>query len=177
MTKFRAVALLLAFALLLGAFGFQLYSKQILEADPDQDNASTYTSVSRVSAARGEILDRNGVVLVTNRASYNLVFNSYVLYNADNPNESLRQLVNLCSELGIAYTDHFPVSYEKPYEYTLSELSTTWQGYYRSFLNYREWDSDMSAMQLIKLLRESYRIPDDWTEEEARRVIGIRYEL
>ena len=116
----RAVAVLLLFAAILSLFSFRMYGLQVRDVDPDTDSASTYTTWSRVTAARGEILDRNGNVLVTNRASYNLVFNNYVIYNSENPNESLRKLVNLLQEREIDYAEHFPVTLDKPYEYTLS---------------------------------------------------------
>ena len=44
---------------------------QAAEQDPTPSGSVTYHT--RVTAARGEILDRNGNVLVGNRASYNLV--------------------------------------------------------------------------------------------------------
>ena len=124
-TRLRATAVFLLFALILGLFGFRMYQLQIRDADTQSSSLSTYTTWSRVTAARGEILDRNGNVLVTNRASYNLVFNNYVFYNSDSPNESLRKLVNLLSENKIAYVEHFPVTLEKPYEYTMEDLSST----------------------------------------------------
>ena len=65
----RAVAVLLLFAAILSLFSFRMYGLQVRDVDPDTDSASTYTTWSRVTAARGEILDRNGNVLVTNRAS------------------------------------------------------------------------------------------------------------
>ena len=173
----RAVAILLLFATVLGLFGFRMYGLQIRDADPNSSLESTYTTWSRVTAARGEILDRNGNVLVTNRASYNLVFNNYVIYNSDHPNEALRKLVNLLQEREISYLEHLPVTLEKPYEYTLSQLSSTWQGYFKDFLSYREWDSDISAAQLMKQLRSAYRIPNDWEDREVRLVVGLRYEL
>lgn len=173
----RAVAVLLLFAAILSLFSFRMYGLQVRDVDPDTDSASTYTTWSRVTAARGEILDRNGNVLVTNRASYNLVFNNYVIYNSENPNESLRKLVNLLQEREIDYAEHFPVTLDKPYEYTLSELPAVWQEYFKEFLNYRQLDSDISAAQLMKQLRNAYRIPNDWTDREVRLVIGLRYEL
>ena len=173
----RAVAVLLLFAAILSLFSFRMYGLQVRDVDPDTDSASTYTTWSRVTAARGEILDRNGNVLVTNRASYNLVFNNYVIYNSENPNESLRKLVNLLQEREIDYAEHFPVTLDKPYEYTLSELPAVWQEYFKEFLNYRQLDSDISAAQLMKQLRNAYRIPNDWMDREVRLVIGLRYEL
>lgn len=175
-SRSRAVAILLLFATVLGLFGFRMYGLQIRDADPGGSD-STYTTWSRVTAARGEILDRNGNVLVTNRASYNLVFNNYVIYNSDNPNESLRKLVHLLQEREISYEEHLPVTLEKPYEYTLTQLPSVWQGYFKDFLNYREWDSDISAAQLMKQLRSAYRIPNDWEDREVRLVVGLRYEL
>lgn len=177
-SKKRALTLLVLFALILGLFGFRMYGLQIRDADPNAGAAaSTYTTWSRVTAARGDILDRNGNVLVSNRASYNLVFNNFVLFNGENPNESLRRLAALLWDQGIDYIEHFPVTWEKPYTYTLSDQSTTWRGYFKDFLNHRDWDSDISASQLIKLLRQSYNLPNDWTDQEIRQVIGLRYEL
>ena len=132
-SRSRCIAILLLFAVVLSLFGFRMYGLQVRDVDPDSNRDATYTTWSRVTAARGEILDRNGNVLVTNRASYNLVFNNYVIYNSDNPNESLRKLANLLQERGIAYLEHLPVTLDKPYEYTLSELSSTWQGYFKDF--------------------------------------------
>lgn len=176
-TKRRAVTLFLLFAMVLGLFGFRMYDLQVLSAGEQDSGLSTYSTWTRVTAARGEILDRNGNVLVTNRASFNLVFNNFVFYNSDSPNESLRRLVNLLYDNQISYIEHLPVTLEKPYEYTLDSLSSTWQHYFRSFLNYWDLDSDISAAQLMKQLRSAYRIPNDWTDREVRMVVGLRYEM
>lgn len=176
-TRFRAVVLLLIFALLLGFFSVRMYSLQILGTGKVVDNASAYTTEIRVRASRGDLLDVNGNVMVGNRASYNMVFNSYVLLSSDNPNENLRRLVNLCSELGIAYEDHFPITLTRPYEYCHSEFSDSWQDYFLAYLAALDVDSDISANRLMKTLRSRYSIPEEWTDNEARRVIGLRYEL
>lgn len=176
-TGTRAVAVLLIFAIILSLFGFRMYGLQVRDANPQDSGMTTFTTWSRVTAARGEILDRNGNVLAANRASYNLVFNNYVFYYSEEPNESLRKLLNLLTAEGIEYIEHFPVTLTKPYEYTTEELSSTWQRYFKKYLNYQTLDSDISAAQLMKQLRSTYRIPNTWTDEEARRVIGVRYEL
>ena len=176
-TRFRAVLLLLIFALILGFFSVRMYSLQILGTGKVVDNASAYTTEIRVRAARGDLLDVNGNVMVGNRASYNMVFNSYVLLSSDNPNENLRRLVNLCTELGIEYEDHFPITAVRPYEYCHDEFSDSWQDYFLAYLAALDVDSDISANRLMKTLRSRYSIPDDWTDGEARRVIGLRYEL
>lgn len=177
LTKRRAVVLFVLFAIIVGLFGLRMYDVQVLGGGNVNAGSSTYTTWSRVIAARGEILDRNGKVLVTNRASYNLVINNYVFYNSDSPNESLRRLVHLLWENNIDYIEHFPVTLEKPYEYTLDSISNQWQGYFKSFLDYRELDSDISAAQLMKQLRSAYRIPNEWEDWEVRMVVGLRYEL
>lgn len=176
-TRFRALALLVAFALLLGAFSVRMYAMQIMDAGDVVEHSSTYTSYYTVKAARGDILDRNGNVLVSNEATYNLVFNNFVLMNSDDPNSNLLRLVQLCQTLGIEYIEHFPVSLARPYTYTLDQQSTTWQGYFQTYLSDMEIDSDVSAPRLMQALRRRYRIPDDWSDADARRVIGLRFEL
>lgn len=176
-TKVRLISLFLVFALLLGAYGYRLFDLQVIHARQGEITANTFTYYTRVTAARGEILDRNGNVLVGNRASYNLILNNYALFNSSDPNESLRQLVSLCRKLDVKYIDHLPITQSKPYEYITEEFSSTWNGYFRDFLSQYGWDADMSAAQIIKLMRTRFRIPDEWTEQEVRDVLGLRYEL
>lgn len=175
--KFRLISLLLVVVILFGLYCYRLFDLQVLNAKEIDLSANTFTYYTRVTAARGEILDRNGNVLVGNRASYNLIINNYALFNSSDPNESLRQLVNLCQKLNVDYNDHLPITQSKPYEYITEEFSSTWNGYFRQFLSQYGWDSDISAAQVIKLMRSRFHIPDDWTEQEVRAVLGLRYEL
>ena len=176
--SFRVGVLILLIAVMAGIFGVRLYDVQVTQASQvDHTPSGSHTYRTRVTAARGEILDRNGKVLIGNRASYNLTLIYAIVFSAENPNENLRKLTNLCNELGLEMTDHFPVTMEKPYTYTTNEYSSTWNSYFKTFLDERGWDSDISAPQLIRRLKDTYHLPADWTEEETRRVISIRYEL
>lgn len=176
-TRFRASIVLLIFVIIMGIFSFRLYSLQVIETEGSTDNTTTFTTYTRVKAARGDILDRNGNALVSNRASYDLVFNYYVISNAEDTNEQLLRLIRLCKDLEIEYLDTFPVTEKRPFEYTLDEYSTTQQGYFQAYLANRDWDSDITAPLLMRRLREAYDIPVEWSEEDARAVIGLRYEL
>ena len=175
----RRVGLILAiFTGIICLFALRLYAMQIIQTGGQVDNTKTFTTITRVKAARGDILDRNGNVLVSNRASYDLVFNHYVILSADGTNDHLLSLVKLCKELGVSYYDHFPVTMEEPFAYTLSDYNSTWQGYFQAYLPSRGGlDSDISAPLLIQKLRDSYKLPESWTDEEARAVLGLRYEL
>lgn len=179
LTQFRSHLLLMIFCGILGIFVFNLYNKQVQETGGKiADNSTTYTTWTYVKAARGDILDRNGNVLVGNRASYNLVINHYVLASSNSPNEDIYKLMMLCKEMGIEYTDRFPVTKERPFTYTLDQYNSTWQGYFQTYLKQRgDLDSDISAPLLVEQLRKSYSIPEEWSDEEARLVLGIRYEM
>lgn len=178
-TRFRAYLFLLLFVVIIGAFSFKLYDEQIIKTGGGTtSNEATFVTQTRVKAARGEILDRNGNVLVSNRASYDLVLNHYVLLSAKGTNDYLYQLVTTCKELGIEYNDSFPISQERPFTYTLDQQTGTQQGYFQSYLAYMgDIDSDITAPLLVKKLRELYNLPAEWSDDDARLVIGMRYEM
>ena len=179
LVRFRIFIFLMLTAMLVGLFALRLYKVQAVQSDSTYvaSDADSMTYMTTVEAARGNILDRNGNVLISNRASYNIVIINYVLFNSETPNESLLRVLELCEEQGIAYDSHFPVSSTRPYTLLLDEQSSTWQGYYRAFLANRDYDADISAQTLMKNLTSAYRIPDDWTQEQAYKVISVRYEL
>ena len=94
-TRFRSLFLLTLVAIVLSFFCIKLYMMQIGNESGGINNMTTYITRTRVRASRGDILDTKGNVLVTNRASYDLVFNHYVILNAGDPNERLLELALL----------------------------------------------------------------------------------
>ena len=177
MTRFRSAVLLGIFGFVMFLFATKLFSLQIIETKGNTDNATTYSTITTVRAARGDILDRNGNVLVGTRASYDLVFNHYVIKSADQRNQYLYDLLKKCEELGVTHNDHFPVTATRPFEYTLDSYNTSWQGYYQNFMVDWGLDPDITAPLLVERMRERYELPEEWTDEEARGVIGLRYEF
>ena len=177
-SRLRAVLLLLFFSLVLMLFSVRLFDLQILkETTSTTGNITTFVTQTRVKAARGDILDRNGNKLVGNRASYDLVFNHYVITSSDDTNGSLYKLVQACKELGIEVKDHLPVSRQRPFVYITDQFTAAWQGYFHSYMVDRDMDSDITAPLLVDTLRQRYRIPGEWSDVDARAVIGLRYEF
>ena len=177
MTRFRSFMLLGIFGFVIFLYATKLFSLQIIETKGNTNNATTYSTITTVRAARGDILDRNGNVLVGNRASYDLVFNHYVIKSADDRNQYLYNLLKKCEELGVSHNDHFPVTATRPFMYTLDDYNSSWQRYYQSFMVDWGLDPDITAPLLVERMRERYDLPEEWTDEEARGVIGLRYEF
>ena len=177
-TRLRARIVILLFLAVVVFFGLKLYDLQVIQTGGNTDNTTTFTVTTRVKATRGDLLDTNGNVLVGNRASYDLVINHYVLLTADGTNDYRYKLVKRCQEADVTYSEHFPVSLERPFVYTLDQFSSAWQNNFQEYLAYvAGLDSDISAPLLVQRLREYYDIPVTWTEDEARQVIGLRYEM
>lgn len=177
-TKRRIRILLAAFGVLVLFFVMYLYNLQIIQTGGNKDNTTTFTTMTRVKAPRGDILDTNGNMLVGNRASYDLVINHFVIKSTNGTSQHLYNLVKRCQEQGIEYTEHFPISKERPFVYTLDEQNATWQNYFQVYLAAKgDLDSDITAPLLIEKLRERYNLPAEWTDEEARAVLGLWYEL
>ena len=177
-TRARVIIMIALFLGVVLFFGFRLYDLQVVQTGGKTDNTTTFTTYVRVKAARGDILDTNGNLLVSNRASYDLVINHYVLITADGTNDYLYKLIKRCQEAGVTYTEHFPISQERPFVYTLDDYNSSWQSNFQEYLAYLGGlDSDISAPLLVDRLRDVYDIPKEWTDEEARQVIGLRYEM
>jgi len=175
--RIRTIAFITLIAVIMGLFTFRLYKVQSsMDEEALQEADSTYY-LTTIEAARGQILDRNGTVLVTNRASFNIVIVSFVLFNGPTPNQSLLDLIALCDEMEIEIVSHFPVTEAKPYEYLLDEQNEYWQDHFRTFLRNRSLDTDISAGALMRMLREQYGIDDQLSDEQFYRLVSIRYEL
>ena len=172
--RFRTGVVIALIFLVAAIYSIRLFGLQLTKKDNSTYNSSNTTTYTQtVSAARGEILDRHGNILVRNRATYNVTLASFVLFNSDDPNGYLLKLAETCKKNGIEYVDSLPLSATTPYVYTGEETGYT----FKRFLLGREWDAELTAENLAKKLKSVYHIPEEYTEEQARMVMGLRYEL
>ena len=178
-TRVRAGVVLALFCIILFFFSLKLYDMQVVQSSGSSASQKTFITRTTVKAARGELLDRNGKVLVTNRSCYDLVFNHYVICSADGTNEYLLKLVQMCRKEGIEYTEYCPVSKDAPFTYTQNDITAAQQSYFLAYLPEVAGglDSDITAPLLMRKLRQHYKIPEEWSDADARAVIGLRYEL
>ena len=90
--RFRMIVFICFIVAMMAVFALRLYKLQTAELVTADADSMTYRTT--MEASRGNILDRNGNVLVSNRASYNLVIINFVFFNAPDPNGNLLKVLN-----------------------------------------------------------------------------------
>lgn len=135
----------------------------------------TVMRTQTLSASRGEIYDRNGVPLVTNRTVYAVCFDYFSWSNATRCTV-IRDTLALLEQHGIPYEDELPVTMSPPYDYTCEPDSASARRMTR-FLQYNGLDESLPAAEAMQKLIQVYKMPDSFTEEEIRRVIGVLFDM
>lgn len=115
--KIRVTVLLSLFGAILLVFAGVLYSVQVVHGEEYLDNTS-YTIVENenVETVRGSILDSSGRVLVGNEQVYNIVLDLDLM--GEQRNRILLELLELCREYGVEWSDSLPISDTAPWLYT-----------------------------------------------------------
>ena len=125
-SKNRIIALLVLVLLTVGIFSFRLWRLYLASDDAsvkvESKDALTYSTT--VQAARGNLLDRNGKILVRNRASYNIDIINFVFFSGKSPNLRLQELIALCDAGGEQVVDTLPISMQRPYQYTKDKATS-----------------------------------------------------
>ena len=80
--RFRMIVFICFIVAMMAVFALRLYKLQTAELVTADADSMTYRTT--MEASRGNILDRNGNVLVSNRASYNLVIINFVFFRLFN---------------------------------------------------------------------------------------------
>ena len=112
------------------------------------------------------------------------------------------RLIRLCEEYGVSWTDGLPLSRNQPFAYTFSSAGSTQRVRFQRYLADQGWSDtsitastafpmmsdslreslgtsarSLSANQLLQLMRKSFDLPEDLSDEEARLAVGVLYEL
>ena len=193
--RVRGIAGVLFLILLL--FVWVLYDLQYVHgADYLEQSRRKIAKTETVEASRGDILDRYGRVLVTNRESYNVSLDTSFM---EDVNGTLGRLLDICRAEEVSWADTLPISEEAPFVFTFDTASSgAVSNLYalaesikktaglpdraeadaiRAAAQAGESYSSPSAAAFLEALAEYYQIDPLLPDSELRALVGVRYEL
>ena len=162
----RYYQLISIIAILMLALSIRLFVLTVLQEDKWAEAAVNQNTKEVVtSAPRGEILDRYGRELATNKQIFTVSFNVSGLETAD-INRSAYALVKLLEENGDEYVDNFPIVIKKngQFKYTYDEDKVKW-------LKSIGLTADATCEEAFNKLRKDYDIDPELDRRDAVEVL------
>ena len=191
--RVRSALLMVFFACLLLDFCSILYRLQVVEGAQWRANANyNVTQSETVDGVRGDILDRNGRVLVSNQLGYAVELDTSLM--GEHTNEVLSQLLALCQEEGVEWSDTLPVSKQAPWTYTKEEnlfayisegedgKTQTLPTQLGKLAEEYEWvksakTASISAEALMEAMCETFSVETKTLTPQVRELLGVLYEV
>ena len=160
------------------SFGVLLYNMQVVNGSKYAAEGSASVSQSTVKATRGEILDRNGKVLVGNRQGSAVVFDATKFPSfseQEERNKIILSLINLFEQNGDEWTDELPIYIDGGGNYAYTEDSEhdieVMLG--KDMLNLNRY---ASADDCMKALIERYKL-ENYSKKDARAIASVCYQM
>lgn len=180
-SKGRFFLLKILVVLMLCAVLWKLMELQLVNGEEYKEIAEMRLTTNIVEKApRGEIFDRYGTSLVSNKVGY-----CVVMQKAGMSDEELNKVFEKTTALlkgdECEYYDTFPISFE-PYKFEFvddnnnDDVNDDREKWFEDNIYKKKIDKDMSASAVIEAFKEIYKIDASYSEEQARRIIGARYE-
>jgi len=130
-----------------------------------------YTKEVTVKAARGEIVDRNGIAIAANRTAYNVIFDKSYIKMAE-ANEIILAAFQIIEKQSEEYNESIPITQKEPYAFR--------DGYETSIasLKARIGLQDYATFENVwDALCERYDIASELSKNQKRIIMGVRYEM
>ena len=178
-SKERVVAMAVLLVLLLAVYLVFLYRVQIIEGEEYYlAGSQMQTKEETITASRGDILDRYGRVLISNKECYDLTIDTAKLFASEDPNAVLLELIDMVNEFGDTYIDDLPISMEPPFDYdpNMTEIQRTMlEAYFKD--KEKSLPANPTAVELLSYMRTRYDIDSNYTSEQMRKIAGLRYSI
>lgn len=174
----RGIVVVSAFLLVFAIFLGSLFKMQVIDG---KEYAEAGSSISvktvKVEGARGEILDRNGSPLVTNRQGNSIIFDyAYFPPIKENSkrNQIIKALIELFEQQGLEWNDNLPivldaggnVTFAEDREKDIEELRT----------DILKLNTYATAQNCMDALVEKYSL-EQYDTATARKIASVRYEM
>lgn len=176
----RLIVLLGFLAVVLIFFAVMLFHYQIIKGNSYRAQSMAGTARREtVETSRGIITDRNGKVLVSNRLTYTLKFSDESFDDDAACNAAVWRLITLCRQESLSWIDPLPLTNTAPFALTTDTPGETFINWLDQHdIPYTGKDTvslSISGGELLDMARKIYKISDDYTDDQARLVAGVRY--
>lgn len=198
----RLIAMILLCVLLFGLGVGRLFQFQIVEgAGYLRDTQQSTSKTLSLSAARGEIVDRNGIPFTRNKAAFQVEFDYTFMKKSardksalDNEatNETIYKLITVFESMNEKWLDHLPVSMQAPYEFIagkesdvsrlkkkleINDYATAEDCLYWIYKNFglKKYQENGKCTHCQKPFNEC--VYEEYPEEICRKIAGVRYEM
>ena len=175
----RILALCAVMLLITTALAYRMIQLQLIQG-PNAAAAINTTVIRKYDeiASRGEILDRNGNVMVGNALVFSVQLDHY-RWDKTGQNDVILRLHEILKESGNACLDVLPLNWQMPLTYTYDSLESGTGRKLARFLAKQGWPSaeELTPTRLFGLLCDRYEVDTDLPLEQRRAIIGLRYYL
>ena len=179
-SKYRFFILKATAVLMLAMITVRLFSMQVIDGEVYVKTAESRASTGTVTKApRGDILDKYGRVLVTNKSGYSVRLKK----TSDDDvkiNEIVSEIVSILEDTENPVVNSLPITLEYPYEFEFEDRndndssSDEKDNWFEN--NKHNLNSDMSADDVIRAYCDIYGISGDYKSEHIRSMVSVRYE-
>ena len=154
-----------------------LYRLQIIQgAEFYKENTENVHTKKVVPAARGNIYDRYGRLLVSNSSCNNITIDTAELFEQEDPNATILKLIHAMELYGDSYTDTLPITMDAPFSY-IEDMTYLQRSMLDAWLKANKMNSDATAVEVLAKMRTRYGIDNAYTAADMRKIAGIRYEI
>ena len=183
--KRRYISILCVFFAIMILYVVVLAKVQIEGSENVTDGSVAYTRTVTVSGLRGSIYDRNGVLLVGNETSYDVMMEYGAIPDTTKElNECILDILKVLEQMGVtdklSCDDYFPLTGTYPdlsYIDAVSYTDTKEYKYLTQVLSANKLDPhSTSATKLAEALVKKYKL-SDYTEQEITKLLTVRYEM
>lgn len=174
--KGRFITMIVLFCCIFLGFSLILVKAQLINGDEYIKSGSSSSSSTQVKAIRGQILDRNGVVLVGNRQGNDIIFNASEFPSTKNQgdrNKIIRSLVSLFEKNNIEWINNLPIEIDSHGNYQFvenKELEIT-KLKSRDMLHLNKYATANDCMSEIV---KRYAL-EDYSKEDALKIGAVCY--
>ncbi len=174
MSKRRFIIIISLFFVLFSVFAINLFNIQVI--NPTKDRGAAVSSIKvNVDAIRGDILDRNGYPLVTNKQVNKIVFN-YTNFPKDyeSRNKIILELIRLFDKNDTQWHDNLPIEIKKG-SLVFSEGRENEVSYLKSeaFLDLNHY---ATVENCFNALVSRYKL-SEMSMKQARNVASVYYSM
>lgn len=185
----RIVALILLVVLIFIFAVMRVFEYQIVQGEEFLNTAEQSSTVKiPIVAARGEIVDRNGIPFTQNKATFNIEFD-YTFLPKGKENETIYALIKILESQGEEWIDELPITKTEPYAFIEGKEAEVTK--MKKKIQVNEYTGAQDCLDNIyemtgiktfpnskaKGATDKNQITTKYDERYCRLIAGVRYQL